>query len=145
MTISFRPKISMIHLRCEFLFKIEMFSLFRKRRCIRCYFLFLVKWKWPLQMLFWKQLLLCFPFSTFSSFRDILSEHPFGPVLDKRKSTHIKYTLPCSRETNKINTLQTACIMLRWPCVRNRISIFHWTKNSPCGSFLHSSIVVCYE
>ena len=36
-----------------------------------------------------KQLLLCFPFFSSSSFRGILSEHPFAPELD----TGITYTL----------------------------------------------------
>ena len=58
-----------------------------------------------------------FPFFTLSSVTLGLSEHPFTPALYKLiKDTHLKYTLPCSTETSKINKLQTVRITLwSWP------------------------------
>ena len=50
---------------------------------------FAIKRIWQLQTLFLKQLLLCFPFFTSSSFGGILSEHHYAPELD----TGITYTL----------------------------------------------------
>ena len=67
-----------------------------------------------------KQLLVCFPFCRFSSLNLSLSlnEHPFSPAFDKliNKYIHVKYTLPCSIETSKMNALHTVRItLLRWP------------------------------
>ena len=52
----------------------------------------------------------------FSSLSLSLSEHPFTPALYKLiKYTHLKYTLPCSTETGKMNKFQTVRItLLSW-------------------------------